>query len=460
MSIVGQVLDNLGAWVGSAVRLAADWCFLALVTYLVLYLCLLGVGRIWRLEGPAANIGVGIWMVVPLLGATAGTANGWEVQVLVVAAATAALPWAVIFLAILTDSGPAFSRAWWHASTARRRGRLGEAVAAFASLESAEGIKKSVLRAAPHKADSRWRDGLDPDSALDYEDVAEALAAAAQARFDLAKTVERAGHNRLVPEAVLLNVSAGSRNAAATLWSSCDRLSVARGPTGGRTYQALVAYTERVTRLANVFREIRDDIVEIGINGATNDDLRKIGGSLAKLEKATNAFEGDLASLMFGNATIAKSTDASSQPEPSRAEVERSLDQAAATVMGRLPDDQEVFVRVASIRLSIRSILQRNPAVDVPDPMLYSVRQTALSYLPDALARYLQLPTSDAKKKTQGVKSAHDMLVEQLDLLDDAMREASDALSHRDTDRLAAHGRFLADKFQQSGLSVNSRDDR
>jgi hypothetical protein len=56
-----------------------------------------------------------------------------------------------------------------------------------------------------------------------------------------------------------------------------------------------------------------------------------------------------------------------------------------------------------------------------------------------------------------GRKSAHDTLLDQLNLMDQKMHEVADAMVAHDTDRLEAHGRFLAEKFGGSSLDLGPR---
>lgn len=149
----------------------------------------------------------------------------------------------------------------------------------------------------------------------------------------------------------------------------------------------------------------------------------------------------------------------------SLADVKRALDQLLASINGRVPPD--IYAKVASIQASILVTLGNgnsnggngnggNPASSsmVTDPNVYLIRQTALSYLPEALNGYLALPGMYRDRSLAGRKSAHDTLLDQLNLMDQKMHEVADAIVAHDTDRLEAHGRFLAEKFGGSSLDI------
>ncbi len=52
-------------------------------------------------------------------------------------------------------------------------------------------------------------------------------------------------------------------------------------------------------------------------------------------------------------------------------------------------------------------------------------------------------------------RTARQVLTDQLDLLAEQMDEVATAVNRNDVDRLLAHGRFLEERFGQSGLSID-----
>src|SRR5258708_25682941 len=85
----------------------------------------------------------------------------------------------------------------------------------------------------------------------------------------------------------------------------------------------------------------------------------------------------------------------------------------------------------------------------------YIVEGRALEYLPTALEAYLNLPKAYATlKPVEGTKTASQVLLDQLTLLDEKMHEVSDDIAKNDSDKLLANGRFLAEKFGRSELEA------
>ena len=83
------------------------------------------------------------------------------------------------------------------------------------------------------------------------------------------------------------------------------------------------------------------------------------------------------------------------------------------------------------------------------DQNTYTIRQTALEYLPQTLQRYLSLPPAYRNAyPLQDGKTATQLLVEQLTLLDQTMKKIVANFLADDSQALLANGRFLADRFQ------------
>ena len=115
----------------------------------------------------------------------------------------------------------------------------------------------------------------------------------------------------------------------------------------------------------------------------------------------------------------------------------------------------DILARVESIRKLILDMLSGPSARDANDPTVYLIRQTALDYLPSALSAYLALPRIYAERRpVVGGRTPHDVLLEQLVLMDAKMHEAADAMLAHDSEKLLANGRFLADRFGTSSLRL------
>jgi len=128
-------------------------------------------------------------------------------------------------------------------------------------------------------------------------------------------------------------------------------------------------------------------------------------------------------------------------------DVSASLQSLSRKINGKV--EPEVSDLVSSIQASITTALPRLASTGMPDQTLFTVRQTAIDYLPNTLERYLALPP--AFRKLHGVregKTPRDILLEQLKLLDGKMKEIATSTLESDTQGLLANGRFLEEKFK------------
>ena len=124
------------------------------------------------------------------------------------------------------------------------------------------------------------------------------------------------------------------------------------------------------------------------------------------------------------------------------------------SIRNRVADD--VYNEVGSICHSIVETLPANGAgIDPADPNVNLIRQTALNYLPQALDAYLAIPRMYAERRTvQGSKTPHDILMDQLNLMDSKMKEMANAIAQNDTERLLANARFVQERFASSSLQL------
>jgi len=133
--------------------------------------------------------------------------------------------------------------------------------------------------------------------------------------------------------------------------------------------------------------------------------------------------------------------------------IRRGLDGLVREIRGRVADD--IVAKVAGIREGILATMTSEAAASGAERDLYLIRQTALDYLPGALDAYLALPRRYAERRAvAGGRTPHDVLLEQLQLMESKMAEVADDIARHDTDRLLAHGRFLRDKFAGSSLDL------
>jgi hypothetical protein len=138
------------------------------------------------------------------------------------------------------------------------------------------------------------------------------------------------------------------------------------------------------------------------------------------------------------------------------AEVRTGLDRLLASIRDKVADD--LYARVVHIQGSILATLATEEGGDATDPNVYLIRQTALSYLPEAFATYLRMPRLFAEHRAVADgQTPHDVLLDQLDLMDKRLEDVADNIVQHDSDKLLANGRFLAEKFAVSSLQVDGK---
>jgi len=136
------------------------------------------------------------------------------------------------------------------------------------------------------------------------------------------------------------------------------------------------------------------------------------------------------------------------------AEIRSGLDRLLRSIKGRVADD--LYAKAVSIQGSILATLTAEAAPgDGADPNVYLIRQTALSYLPEAFQTYLRMPRLVAeRRRVADGRTPHDVFFDQLDLMDTRLADVADDIARHDSDKLLANGRFLAEKFGRSSLEL------
>ena len=136
-------------------------------------------------------------------------------------------------------------------------------------------------------------------------------------------------------------------------------------------------------------------------------------------------------------------------------QVRDGLSRLVRGLKGKVADD--LYTKVVSIQASILATLTIEGAPgDAADPNVYLIRQTALAYLPDAFSTYLRMPRAMAERRAiANGRTPHDVLLEQLDLMDRRLADVADDMARHDSDKLLANGRFLAEKFGVSSLRLD-----
>ncbi len=132
-------------------------------------------------------------------------------------------------------------------------------------------------------------------------------------------------------------------------------------------------------------------------------------------------------------------------------ELRAALETLVDTSRKRLPEDS--VKTLLSIKESIFSILPQISDINSANYNIHVIRQTVFDYLPTAVQNYLNLPPAFANlHPVKDGKTARQLLIEQLNLLDQEMKEIVIDMSRDDSQKLVVHGRFLQDKFSNADL--------
>lgn len=131
--------------------------------------------------------------------------------------------------------------------------------------------------------------------------------------------------------------------------------------------------------------------------------------------------------------------------------IRSSLEKLTSDIAPLVPGT--VLALVGSIKESILTILPQLTSAGTGDPNLYSIRQTALDYLPQTLKNYLALPAAyrNSYPVADG-KNATQLLIEQLTLLDNKMKEIVQNVLSNNTQALLTNGTFLREKFKDQNF--------
>jgi hypothetical protein len=130
-----------------------------------------------------------------------------------------------------------------------------------------------------------------------------------------------------------------------------------------------------------------------------------------------------------------------------------ALNEQVSAVKGKVPDD--VYQKVVAIQQTILSILPKIDRLGPGSQDAFIVQKTATDYLPSTLQAYLNLPRAYATlHRLADGRTASQVLMDQLTLLDQKLEEVADAVNKNDTDALLANGRFLEDRFGTSALKL------
>jgi len=130
------------------------------------------------------------------------------------------------------------------------------------------------------------------------------------------------------------------------------------------------------------------------------------------------------------------------------ADIRAELDVLVNKVKGKVPN--EVLDVVLSIKASILEVLPQIMDLSSSDYNVFTIKKTALDYLPASLQNYLNLPTAYANLHVvKDGKTSKQLLLDQLGLLDSEMKEVVQAVYANDTQKLMVQGQFLKEKFEK-----------
>jgi hypothetical protein len=130
-----------------------------------------------------------------------------------------------------------------------------------------------------------------------------------------------------------------------------------------------------------------------------------------------------------------------------------ALSHQVSAIRGKVPDD--VYQRVVSIQQTVLGILPKIDRLGPGSQDAFVVQKTVSDYLPSTLQAYLNLPRAYATvHRFSDGRTAAQVLLDQLTLLDKKLEEVADAVNKNDADALLANGRFLEDRFGGSALNL------
>ena len=180
-----------------------------------------------------------------------------------------------------------------------------------------------------------------------------------------------------------------------------------------------------------------------------------IVGCLCALAVLACFFSGLIAAWWFPLTVLAYVVGWLATPRGGRFEAEfvqkmgliDALDALSDSARGKLPP--EAVNHLASIRSRIQDLLPRLDEPGFPAQARIELGNAIRRDLPGTVANYLALPAGFANlHPVRAGKTAKQLLIEQLALLDSEIGSISTDVFGEDADRLAAHGDYLRGKFQ------------
>lgn len=120
----------------------------------------------------------------------------------------------------------------------------------------------------------------------------------------------------------------------------------------------------------------------------------------------------------------------------------------------KLPiEAKSILQNITKDAVELLTFLQSKDSVDESSEEMMNLKSIFDTYIPKLINQFSKLPSDYANNiKTSSGKTAKDMLLEQLTLLEQKIKEISYGIYEDDVTALKVNGRFLKEKFDSSDL--------
>lgn len=120
----------------------------------------------------------------------------------------------------------------------------------------------------------------------------------------------------------------------------------------------------------------------------------------------------------------------------------------------KLPlEAKEVLQSITKNAIELLTFLQSKESLDSSSEEMINLKSIFDTYIPKLINQFSRLPSNYANNvKTSTGKTAKDMLIEQLTLLENKIQEISYGIYEDDVTALKVNGRFLKEKFESNDL--------
>jgi len=134
-------------------------------------------------------------------------------------------------------------------------------------------------------------------------------------------------------------------------------------------------------------------------------------------------------------------------------QIRQGLNDLTYSLRFRVADDVMAAVEDVSRSIMLTLPADGTPGMSAIDPTVMLIRQTGLHYLPRVLSDYLAIPRMYAERvAVQDGKTSRQILIEQLRMIEQKMKETAQDMYRNDADRLLVNARFLQERFKRSAF--------